>query len=281
VNRRQALSLLGALATACGKKASPIVQAKSTSTRMPAIFLAHGAPPLLDDALWMDQLATWGNALAKPTSILMISAHWQGAPVTLGATRPVPLVYDFYGFPKKYYELKYPSPGAPALAARVRTLLGDTASDEMRGLDHGAFVPLLPMFPAADVPVLQMSIPSLDPASLFALGNKLAPLRDEGVLVIGSGFITHNLRALGAAGSPPPSWANDFDAWTADVIARRDVDALMGYRSKAPGVAQSLPTHEHFVPLIVAAGAAADAPATFPITGWAFGSATKRSVQFG
>ncbi|MGZ6095421.1 MAG: DODA-type extradiol aromatic ring-opening family dioxygenase [Polyangiales bacterium] len=248
---------------------------------MPAIFVAHGAPPLLEDALWMDQLATWANALAKPSAILMISAHWLDAPVTLGATRPVPLVYDFYGFPQKYYEMKYPSPGAPALATRVRTLIGNTASNETRGLDHGAFVPLMPMYPAADVPVLQMSIPSMDPTSLFELGKKLAPLRDERVLIVGSGFITHNLRALGPAGSPPPSWAADFDAWVADVIARRDVDALMGYRSRAPGVAMSLPTHEHFVPLIVAAGAAIDAPMTFPITGWAFGSATKRSAQFG
>jgi 4,5-DOPA dioxygenase extradiol len=257
-----------------------------TATRTPSIFLAHGSPLLLDDQGWVDELHGWARALPRPTAVLMLSAHWLDRPVTLGATRAVPLVYDFYGFPERYYQTRYPAPGAPALAARVRGLLGagEVADDPERGLDHGAYVPLVAMYPDADVPVLQASLPSMDPAALLALGRKLAPLRDEGVLIVGSGFLTHNLRAMTfSPGAAPPAWASDFDAWTADVLGRKDVDALLDYRQRAPGVRQALPTHEHFVPVIVALGAAIDdAPAVrFPITGFAYGSGTRRSVQFG
>jgi 4,5-DOPA dioxygenase extradiol len=140
------------------------------------------------------------------------------------------------------------------------------------------------MYPGADVPVLQASLPTLEPAELLKLGRALAPLRDEGVLVVGSGFLTHNLRRMSFdPHAPTPQWAAEFDAWSGDVLARKDVDALMSYREKAPGVRESLPTHEHFVPVIVALGAALEdaAKVTFPITGWAYGSGTKRSVQFG
>jgi 4,5-DOPA dioxygenase extradiol len=253
---------------------------------MPAIFLAHGSPFLLDDSEWVAQLGGWARDLPRPRSVLMLSAHWERRPVTLGATRTVPLVYDFYGFPTQYYAVRYEAPGAPDLAARVAALLGATqpvvASD--RGLDHGAYVPLAAMYPAADVPVLQVSLPSLEPSTLFEMGRALAPLRREGVLVVGSGFLTHNLRAMDMSpGASTPSWAAEFDAWAADVLARRDVDQLLDYRQRAPGVHQALPTHEHFVPVLAAAGAAVDTagPVSFPITGYYFGSLTKRSVQFG
>ncbi|HEY4239028.1 MAG TPA: class III extradiol ring-cleavage dioxygenase [Kofleriaceae bacterium] len=253
-------------------------------TKMPVLFQAHGAPPLLDDAGWIRELAAWGDALPRPRAIVVLSAHWEARPLTIGAESPVPLIYDFSGFPEKFYALTYPSPGAPSVAARVRGLLDAAgiahASDPARGLDHGAYIPLMCMYPAADVPVLQLSLPSLDPAALLAVGRALAPLRDEGVLLIGSGFLTHNLRA--ARAPAPPAWASDFDAWTADVLLRRDLDALVQYRAKAPGVRESLPTHEHFVPVIVAAGAASDDAVRFPITGWWWGgSLTRRSAQFG
>lgn len=252
---------------------------------MPAVFLAHGAPPLLDDAIWMGELASWASQLPRPEAILMLSAHWVDAPITLGATRPVPLIYDFYGFPRRFYELRYPAPGAPALGERVRGLLSTTqpvADAPTRGLDHGAYVPLMAMYPQADVPVLQISLPTLAPAALFALGRRLAELRNEGVLLMGSGFLTHNLRSMRPSG-PPPTWAIEFDEWTATMLARRDVDELLQYRERAPGVREALPTHEHFVPVLTALGASVDVSerVSFPISGFAWSSAAKRSVQFG
>jgi 4,5-DOPA dioxygenase extradiol len=255
-----------------------------STSKMPVLFQAHGAPPLLDDPGWIAELGAWAKVLPRPEAIVVVSAHWEQRPLAIGATRPVPLIYDFYGFPERFYRLAYPAPGAPAVAARIRGLLADQAIATVdmpeRGLDHGVYIPLMCMYPGADVPVLQISLPSERPGELFAVGRALAPLRDEGVLLIGSGFLTHNLRALSLRQTP--AWARDFDGWAADVLARRDHDALLDYKAKAPGVRESLPTHEHFVPVIVAAGAAADAPVTFPITGfWWEGAMTRRSAQFG
>jgi 4,5-DOPA dioxygenase extradiol len=253
---------------------------------MPVIFAAHGAPVLLDDAVWMAELAVWARAMPAPRSILMVSAHWEQRPATLGATQPAPLVYDFSGFPPRYYQTRYAAPGAPELAARVRALLTGRAiavgDDPGRGLDHGAYVPLVAMYPAADVPVVQLSLPALDTRELFALGEALAPLRDEGVLIFGSGFLTHNMQYAFRPGVP--QWALDFDAWTAASLAQFDVDALLDFGTRAPAARLALPTWEHFAPVLVAAGAVAGGPpaTTFPIAGWWMDSAfTKRSVQFG
>ena len=216
----------------------------------------------------------------------MISAHWEERPATLGALHPVPLVHDFVGFPEQYYRTRYPCPGAPDLAARVRGLLRGKgigcADDPGRGLDHGAYVPLVAMYPAADVPVLQMSLPRLDAGELFELGRALAPLRDEGVLVIGSGFLTHNMAYAFRPGIP--SWAREFDRWAAEALSRLDTEALIDFRRRAPAPLTALPTWEHYAPVLVAAGAVADERprVTFPITGfWMEGAFTKRSVQFG
>jgi 4,5-DOPA dioxygenase extradiol len=256
------------------------------SRRMPVIFAAHGAPVLLDDEVWVSELASWAKAMPKPKSILMVSAHWEERPTALGATRPVPLVYDFFGFPEKYYRVQYPAPGAPELAARVRDLLKQksiaSADDPERGLDHGAYVPLVAMYPKADVPVLQVSIPGLVPAELVSLGRALAPLRDEGVLIFGSGFLTHNMRYAFRPGIP--GWAREFDGWAEGALSRMDLDALEDFQAKAPGAQLALPTWEHYAPVLVAAGAVADERpmTTFPISGWWMESAfTKRSVQFG
>jgi 4,5-DOPA dioxygenase extradiol len=241
---------------------------------------------LLDDASWMAELNAWAGAMPKPKSVLMVSAHWEERPATLGAVTPVPLVYDFYGFPERYYQTRYPAPGAPELAASVRELLKrnaiDVTDDAKRGLDHGAYVPLVAMYPAADVPVLQISMPGLDPAELFRLGRALAPLRQEGVLVFGSGFLTHNMRYAFRPGIP--AWAREFDDWAGSALARFDVDSLVDFRGRAPAADEALPTWEHYAPVLVAAGAAADdRPAVkFPITGfWMNGAFTRRSVQFG
>jgi 4,5-DOPA dioxygenase extradiol len=234
---------------------------------------------------WVGELKGWADALPRPSAVLMVSAHWTEAPLTLGATRTVPLVYDFYGFPKRYYQQQYAAPGAPDLARRVRELLTPhqpVTDDPQRGLDHGAYVPLVAMYPQADVPVLQVSMPTLEPRALHELGQALAPLRREGVLIVGSGFLTHNLRTLDWSGeSPPPQWAVDFDAWTAEALERHDTGALLDYLRLGPGARMALPTQEHFVPLLVALGAAEGEAVRFPITGFFGGSFTRRSVQLG
>jgi len=254
-------------------------------SRMPALYLGHGAPMLVDDALWVSQLRDWAARLPRPKSILVVSAHWESAPLTIGATRPVPLVYDFYGFDPKYYQQRYDQPGAPELAARVRALAPDdepVAEAPDRGLDHGAYVPLTVMYPEADIPVLQVSMPDLDPERLFRLGQRLAPLRDEGVLIIGSGFMTHGLPYIEswAPDAPPPSWSRDFDAWAADSLARGDIDQLFDYRRKAPASRYAHPTADHFVPLFLTLGAAGDPEATpeTAIDGYFIGL-SKRSFQ--
>ncbi len=254
------------------------------AARMPVLFAAHGAPILLDDTAWVGELAAWAGALPRPRAILMISAHWEARPTTLGATTTVPLVYDFYGFPERYYQTRYPAPGAPELATRVRELLRErdvaVAEAPERGLDHGAYVPLVAMVPDASVPVLQISMPGLDARVLFELGRALAPLRDEGVLIFGSGFLTHNMQYAFRPGTP--QWALDFDAWAEDALARFDVDALVDFQARAPAARIALPTWEHYAPVLVAAGAAAEhrTRTSFPITGWWMdGAFTKRSVQ--
>ncbi|GAB3442319.1 class III extradiol ring-cleavage dioxygenase [Actinophytocola sediminis] len=251
---------------------------------MPVIYLSHGAPPLADDQVWTRQLASWSAELPAPTAILIVSAHWENAPLTIGATTTVPLVYDFWGFPERYYQVTYAAPGAPELAARVRGLLGPAVHDDpARGLDHGAYVPLKEMYPDASVPVLQVSMPSLDPAELLTVGQKLAPLRDEGVLIIGSGFFTHNLSAITMSdpGVAPPSWSAEFDDWGSRALAEQDLDALLDFPHKAPAGRLAHPRTEHFAPLFVSLGAglATSAPPRSVIDGYWYGL-SKRSVQF-
>jgi 4,5-DOPA dioxygenase extradiol len=265
------------------------VESQPTPGPMPALYLGHGAPPLLEDAAWMAEFKAWTDALPRPKEILIVSAHWESAPVTLAATTQVPLVYDYYGFPERYYQVRYDSPGAPELAAKVAALMPDgepVMQMPDRGLDHGAFVPLMAMYPDADIPVLQMSMPDLDPQHLFDLGQRLAPLRDEGVLIIGSGFMTHGLPFIHEyffTGKPgAPAWSTEFDQWAAEALARGDVDELMAFREKAPGMPYAHPTTEHFAPLFVALGAAtnADAPPETRIDGFWYGLA-KRSIELG
>ena len=257
----------------------------ATPGRMPALYLSHGAPPLADDPLWPGQLAAWSAELPRPTAILMVSAHWEEAPLALGATSTVPLVYDFWGFPQHYYEVTYAAPGAPALAESVRKLLrapGTPVQDiPDRGLDHGAYVPLVEMFPGADIPVLQVSMPTLDPKQLLEIGRRLAPLRDEGVLIVGSGFFTHNLRALSQDGRVTSVMA-EFDDWGHRALEAQDLDALLDFERKAPAGRLAHPRTEHFAPLFVTLGAAHEELASqrSVIDGFWMGLA-KRSVQFG
>jgi 4,5-DOPA dioxygenase extradiol len=255
--------------------------------RMPALYLSHGAPPLADDTTWTRELAAWSAELPRPEAVLVVSAHWEEAPLAIGATTTVPLYYDFWGFPQRYYEVTYPAPGAPALAASVRALLrgpGTPVQDVPdRGLDHGAYVPLKEMYPDADVPVLQISMPTLDPRGLLEVGRKLAPLRDQGVLILGSGFTTHNLREVNMsrpADHTPPAWSVEFDDWTNRAIADGDIDALLDFQHAAPAARLAHPRTEHFAPLFVTLGAALESPADAKavIKGYWYGL-SKRSFE--
>src|SRR5512133_1329103 len=251
---------------------------------MPTLYIGHGAPPLLDDPVWSRQLADLSATLPRPKAILIVSAHWESAPVMLSADG-APLVYDFGGFAERYYRMTYATPPATALARRVAAMM---PADEpvhqhpSRGLDHGAWVPLKVMYPDADIPVLQLSMPTLDPAKLLDLGRRLRPLRDEGVLVVGSGFMTHGLPFLTdwRVDAAAPGWSREFDAWAAEALSRGDVDTLADFRRAAPGMPYAHPTVEHFAPLFVTLGAAEDpeAPADQVIDGYFLGLA-KRSIQ--
>jgi len=254
---------------------------------LPALYLSHGAPPLFDDGPWLRQLFDWAQSLPKPKSILIISAHWEAAPLCLSAPAAhTPLVYDFGGFHPRYYTMTYDTPDATAMARRVAGAMPDREpvyQHPSRGLDHGAWVPLMAMYPLGDVPVLQLSMPTEDPGRLLELGTRLRALREEGILVIGSGFMTHGIRSItremitqGAI----PAWSSDFDAWAADALARGDVDELASYATHAPGMPFAHPTPDHFIPLFITLGAAdhPDRPVRTTIDGYMIGFA-KRSFQ--
>ncbi|MEL4504683.1 class III extradiol ring-cleavage dioxygenase [Luteococcus sp. H138] len=258
--------------------------------RQPILFLSHGAPPLADDAAWTGQLHDWSSRLEKPKNILIVSAHWENAPVTVSSfERKNPLVYDFWGFPEHYYQVTYDAPLAPELAMDAAKLIATPdvpiQHDPSRGLDHGAYVPLVELFPDADVPVLQMSLPTLDPRQLFQMGRKLGELRDHGTMIIGSGFTTHNLawfNPSAPADATPPTESAEFDHWAADTVASGDVDAILDFENRAPGAKIAHPRTEHWAPLYVALGAAAAgdlADNRTAIDGFWYGL-SKRSWQF-
>ncbi|WP_328661645.1 DODA-type extradiol aromatic ring-opening family dioxygenase [Nocardia salmonicida] len=226
---------------------------------LPSLFVSHGAPFTLDDPQWLGDLYAWARSMPKPRAIVVVSAHWEQAPAAItAAAAGTPLYYDFSGFDPHYKTLPYATPDATDLARRLAGLLGSTPVHEFadRGLDHGAFIPLMAMYPAADVPIVQLSMPSLDPRALLELGARLRPLREEGVLVLGSGFMTHSFAVFRRPELVTATTA--FDEWATDALARGDVDALTDYRVKAPGAAVAHPTDEHFVPLLLTVGAATD-----------------------
>ncbi len=231
---------------------------------MPVLFLSHGAPSLPLEAgetgtVWR-QL---GAQLPKPSAILMISAHWESHIPTVSRAVQPETIHDFSGFPEELYRIQYPAPGAPEMAEAAARLLQQAGIpvqvDDKHGLDHGAWVPLSIMFPQADIPVAQLSLqPERDPAWHLALGRALRPLREQGVLIVGSGAITHNLRAVfrHPQGEQAPAWVTEFCDWIAARISEGDLDALSSYRTLAPHAVQNHPTDEHLLPLFVALGAA-------------------------
>jgi 4,5-DOPA dioxygenase extradiol len=231
--------------------------------RFPAIFVSHGAPLLaIQPGPAREFLSGLGRTLGKPESILTVSAHWESGDASVSAAARPETIYDFYGFPDELYRIAYPAHGAPELAARVKTLLGEKGIaarvHPTRGLDHGAWVPLMLMYPDADVPVTQLTVQTaLGPAHHFKLGEALRGLRDEGVLILGSGGATHNLREFGRypEGTAPPEWVTGFQEWLAQTIESGKSEELVRYRSLAPDAARNHPTEEHFLPLFVPAGA--------------------------
>ena len=230
-------------------------------TRMPALYIGHGAPLLLDDPVWSSEIAGITKKFEKPIAILIVSAHWESAPISISSPiSGTPLVYDFGGFAQKFYEMTYQTPDASALATRIAAMMPDSEPlhESSRGLDHGAWVPLKIMYPDADIPVIQLSMPTTDPGKLIQIGKRLQPLRDEGVLIIGSGFMTHGLPFLRdwSINATAPSWSSEFDTWVAEALSRGDVDALASYKDLAPAVKFAHPTVEHFTPLFVTLGAA-------------------------
>lgn len=251
---------------------------------MPALYLSHGAPMLFEMTDWMNQLRGWARALPKPRGIVIVSAHWEAAPLSISSASPTELVYDFGGFAPMYFRMRYDTPAATELAEAVAGLMPSTEKvheHSSRGLDHGAWVPLKIMYPYADVPVLQVSMPTHDPGRLMMLGRRLKALRERGVLVIGSGYMTHGLPFLDWSNPDAvPGWSSDFDLWAAEALATGDVDELASFRSNAPGMPYAHPTVEHFTPLFVTLGTAEDptlAPTT-RIDGYAIGLA-KRSFE--
>lgn len=235
-------------------------------TTMPTLFVSHGAPTFaLEPGEAGRELAALARTLPAPRAILVASPHWMTAGVSVTTSERPETIHDFGGFPRPLYDLRYPAPGAPELAERAISLLAaagvDARAEPHRGLDHGAWVPLLHMYPEASVPVVQVSMPGRRPASWFhAFGQALSPLREEGVLILGSGSLTHNLYEFtgGAAGTEP--YVQAFAQWIADTLAANDVDALLDYRRLAPHAERAHPTDEHLMPLMFAHGAAGRHP---------------------
>ncbi len=248
--------------------------APTPAPRMPTVYLPHGGGPCFFMDWTMGPRDTWDRTAAflrgldaslprTPTALLVVSAHWEAAVPTVTTHPAPPLFFDYYGFPPHTYELTWPAPGSPALAGRVRSLLGaagiDAAEDRERGFDHGVFIPLKVAYPDARIPTVALSLDAtLDPSRHLAIGRALAPLRDEGVLIVGSGMSYHNMRGFGDARSRAKSAT--FDAWLGGAVeaSPRERDAALSSWAKAPLAREIHPREEHLLPLMVAAGAAGD-----------------------
>ena len=255
--------------------------------KTPALFLSHGAPTIaLDGGDYARDLERFGRQIESPRALVVFSGHFQEpGPIRITAAPRPGLIYDFGGFSEELYRLTYPAPGSPPLASRIGDLLRGagfaSVPDQRRGWDHGLWVPLRLAFPRADVPVVEVSIPrGAPPAELMRIGAALAPLRDEGVVLIGSGGIVHNLRKVrpAAGGGDVDEWAKEFDRWVADRVAEMDLGKLLSYRTLAPHADLAVPTTEHFDPLFVVLGSREDGDRAVPIhEGFQYGNISLRS----
>ncbi len=243
-----------------------------TNTRQPAVFISHGSPmTALESGPYGQALAAFGKSIV-PNAILVISAHWQEPEIRIASGARPELIYDFGGFPRELYELKYPAPGSPELAKEAAVELRragfEAALDPGRGWDHGLWVPLRLMFPEARIPVVQISLPMRWlPNELYRVGEALREFRNKGVLIVGSGGIVHNLRLLNwvRKDASPDAWAEEFQQWVRSALERRDLEALFEYEKLAPQVAMAVPTPEHFIPIFPVLGAAGEYSRVAPI----------------
>ncbi len=263
-----------------------------SATRCPVVFVSHGSPmaAVTEDAC-AEALRAFGRALPRPRAVVVVSAHGltrDGTTIVTGAARP-PLVYDFGGFPDELYRIPYPCPGDPALANDVATRLAaaglDTAVDPEGGLDHGVWVPLLRIFPAADVPVIQVGMPYPSrPQRVLGLGQTLAPLRDDGVLLVGSGGAVHNLGRLAwhDVDAPVEPWASAFEAWLVERIETGRIADLAAFDREAPNARLAHPTADHLFPLFFTLGAMAPGePVRTVFEGFQYGSLSMYSFAAG
>jgi len=227
----------------------------------PSVFVSHGSPTIVDEtghgAAFLRSL---GESLGRPKAILCVTAHWETTVVTVGGADRPGMIYDYYGFPEHLYTLEYPAPGAPALAQRAGELIAAAGipctRDDERGYDHGTFMPLMLMYPDADIPVAQLSVqPALGPQHELAVGRALTPLRGEDVLILASGGAVHNLRWFRLGARDVPDWASGFETWLGDKVVAGDAESIADYRARTPHGAMAHPRDEHFLPLLVAMGA--------------------------
>ncbi|WP_028466985.1 DODA-type extradiol aromatic ring-opening family dioxygenase [Nisaea denitrificans] len=254
---------------------------------LPSLFLPHGAPDLLlSTHVSKDFLGTLGSRVERPAAILIVSAHWEAAQPTLTTAEAPETVHDFFGFPDALYRIRYPARTASDLVDWVDHLLADqgvaAASDPERGFDHGAWVPLSLAYPDADIPVVQLSLVQGGTARQhFEIGRALAPLRGRDVLIVGSGSVTHNLRELGAEGTPPPVWATAFDDWVSSAVEAGDWENLMQFPEAPETSRRAHPTPEHFLPFYVAAGAGAGEAGRKLHGSYSHGSISMSAYAFG
>ena len=247
---------------------------------MPVFFIAHGAPTLaIEQGPYVDFLTKLHKTIQKPEAIVIFSAHYESPVQLIGSVKQYETIYDFYGFPKALYEMTYPAKGHQALAQEIHELFKanniKSALDDERGIDHGAWTVLKLMYPECDIPVVTLSVdPDKNPQEHYNIGKALAPLREKGVLIIGSGNSVHNLRALNwyDVNAPTDKWALEFDDWIEKQLKDWNVDELLQYEKKAPHFRKAVPSCEHFIPIILAAGAADGTRKVQPI---------HRSSQFG
>ncbi len=255
---------------------------------MPSLFIAHGAPTLaLEEHAYTRALQVLSRQLPRPRAVVLFSAHWESPVQLVSGAQQHSLIYDFYGFPDEMYQLTYPAKGDADVTAQIRRLFTDAGIaceiDDRRGLDHGAWVVLRLLYPDAAIPVVALSVnPMLPPREQYRIGRALAPLRQQDILIIGSGGTVHNLRRIGWNSTTADDWAVQFDDWIADRLQTWDLELLFEYEAQAPHAREAVPRNEHFIPLFLAMGAADDnRKAALVHRSYQYGSLSLSCWQFG